>query len=744
MDMAAQFQEQRLFFATGRRASADLEAIDGLGLRPALFARYRDLSRLRYDFPVVLAERGVEAGPVRSVSGIVDDLLIKEAPRGIEGERLRKHVLRLEREIRVLLAEGRSGVLTALWTEAARRIAKPGDPSVEGVLGHVSGKLPVDGAVVDADASMPSRVLTHLWQIEQDRKGRAFRAAAERLVVKLSDILRAAFIHSEAGRRPASLRAAIGNAHRDAFDFDAMSKLIGRHAPKDELPASRRRRIEWALQVLKEQPFHPDPRLAARPDTPPSFGFRFDNCRAAAEAFRERLPQLAQVVKALAVAELEADGRYVESKDDPFFEHFDSGALTPEDLALFPDYLVCIPAEQNDAPQNANLMDMLSSGLPVKVLVETTDLYEEATIGAGHYAFGVRSVRLANTATGLGGVYVVQAPCSVLYALRERLTQGFAHRGAALFSVYVGVPEPSSDLPRYLSAAAAMESRAFPAFAYDPFVGDNQAARFVLTDNAQPESDWPATSLSYADEQLQRVETMVGFTYIDFVLCDRRYAVHFARVPRDRWNAAMVPAAEWLARDGKAGGDAVPYVLAVDADDILHRVIVDAKLMNAAIRCRTFWHRLQEQGGIHNSHAERLLARERAAWEAQLAIDRQAAEGAAKGSAAAPAALGAPAVEGAPAPAVEAAVQAPERSPDEAWIETSRCPSCNECQLINDKMFVYNENKQAYITDVKLGTYRQMVEAAESCQVSIIHPGKPWNPSEPGLEELIERAKPFL
>jgi hypothetical protein len=37
-----------------------------------------------------------------------------------------------------------------------------------------------------------------------------------------------------------------------------------------------------------------------------------------------------------------------------------------------------------------------------------------------------------------------------------------------------------------------------------------------------------------------------------------------------------------------------------------------------------------------------------------------------------------------------------------------------------------------------------MVEAAEACQVAIIHPGKPKNPDEPGLDELLERAKPFM
>ena len=58
-------------------------------------------------------------------------------------------------------------------------------------------------------------------------------------------------------------------------------------------------------------------------------------------------------------------------------------------------------------------------------------------------------------------------------------------------------------------------------------------------------------------------------------------------------------------------------------------------------------------------------------------------------------------------------------------------------------MFGYDERKQAYLKDLTAGTYRQLVEAAESCQVAIIHPGKPRNPAEPGLEELIERAKPF-
>jgi len=58
-------------------------------------------------------------------------------------------------------------------------------------------------------------------------------------------------------------------------------------------------------------------------------------------------------------------------------------------------------------------------------------------------------------------------------------------------------------------------------------------------------------------------------------------------------------------------------------------------------------------------------------------------------------------------------------------------------------MFVYNDTNQAIIADVNSGTYLQMVEAAEICPSRCIHPGKPWDQSESGLEELITRAQPF-
>lgn len=725
MDMQAKPRDQLVFHLSGKRQGDGLAA--AAGLWPALLAPYRELQALRHDFPVVLVDGAAGESAVRTLTSLVDEMLAKVAPRGIDGERLRRHALQLEREIRSAAAAGAEGTLGELWAQAAATLGAREGQALEQVLEHAFGALGCDGEVLGCDAEMPAELLRHAWRAEQRAKARRLRAELGGLVLKVSDILRAADSHSRAGREPQALRRAFGGPHRDAFDFDALSRIVAKGVPHDELPPARRARLSHALAVLETQ------RLVPPPDAEDSAWatFEFTDCAAAARAFGERLGDIAALVKAMAVAELEVHGRYVEAEHDLVFAALNEATLGAADIARFPDYLVCIPPQRNDAPENANLMDMLSSGMPVKVLVQSAELLEPSAVGTGHYAFGVRSARLATAAMGLGGMFVLQSAASNLVALQPRIAHALASRSPALFSVYAAAPEAAAALPPYLLAAAAMQSRAFPAFSYDAAAGPNWATRFSLENNPQPDGDWPLETIEYADAALQRVREPAAFTYADYVLGDPRHAAHFAVVPRERWNAAMLPAADWLALDEHDAADHVPYVLAVDANDALQRVVVDARLMQAARRCLLLWHRLQEHGGVNDSHAERLLERERLAWAAQRAQAAAEAQAAAPGAAAEPPS------------AADAPPETPTHTRDEAWIETARCPSCNECQLINDRLFGYDERKQAYIKDLAAGTYRQLVEAAESCQVAIIHPGAPRDPNEPGLAELLVRAEPF-
>jgi hypothetical protein len=726
-----------VFHLTGRRQGAELEAFDANASRPALFARYRDLNALRYDFPLVLIA-GADGGAVEPLSRVIDRLLQNIAPPGIESERLRKLVLRVEREIRTLAEHGATGLLSELWDSAAIALPKTAGHGADTVK-IARAALDVDGDVVDCDAATARHVIEHLWSAVQQEKTKRFRALAGPLAVKLEDILRADFARSEAGRGADRLSASIGAPHHGLFDFAAMARLLPKASAGDSLDPARRRRIERVLAVITGQHFFAMSSGYVPPRRAP-YSFRFESCAAALLSYHARLREMAELVKALAIGELEADGRYVESRHDELFAGFDAESLRAEDLAMFPDYLVTL--EEGGEASEAGLIEALSSGAPLKILVNLHDLGAAAPGEAAPAPHGLRGAQLAGLATGLDGVFVVQATSASLYRMRRHVRRGLEYAGPALFCVFSGPKAADASLPPYLVAAAALESRAFPCFTYDA-AGPDLAARFSLDGNPQPERDWPLHRLDYADADGARIIQEVAFTAVDFFACDPRNARHFARLAPSHVGERLVPAAARTNGTGAGAREGVPFVLAVDGDGALARLIVDDALLLAARRCLDGWHRLQELGGVHNSHAARLLAREKAEWEKAKRAELDSLKAAATPPVAPPPApatvpMAEPLPAAAPAPAAE-----PERSPDEPYIETARCSSCNECIQINDRMFAYNENKQAVIADLAAGPYRQLVEAAESCQLSIIHPGKPRDPSESGLVELIERGAPF-
>jgi len=715
------------FHLTGRRTDDGSDAVEGL--QPALLAPYRELTSLRYDYPVVLSQEGIH-----SLAGIVNDMLQKVAPPGPTSEQLRKMILRLEREIRRLLAEGVRGTLSELWDRAADRLASTNGAEFAQTVRIGRAAIEVDGACIDCDGAAAASIIAHVWQGVQNEKARSFRAAVGRLTLKLEDILRAEFIRSPAGRSAGSLQASVGTPHHALFDFSAMAGLLPPASAADALPEARRRRIEWALWVLKRQRFFPVVVGQGRTgDIAEPYSFRFENCAEAVGAFRARLADMVELVKAMATAELEITGRYVDERHDPYFDRFDASSLNAKDMGLFPDYLVVTVG--SSAADNAGLLDALAAGLPLKVAVVADDVVEHGAAENGRFTFGLRGTQLAGMATGLGEAFVLQSTSSNLYQMRDRLRAGLAFQGPALFSIFAGSPASQAQ-SRYLTSAAAMQSRAFPAFTYDPSAGDDLASRFSLENNPAVEADWTVDTLDYADDNLQRTSEKIAFTFVDFLVADPRFARHFVSVPRTAWTDKMVPAADCLAHGAAVSTDRVPYVWASDAVGRLERLVCDDKAIAAARRCLEAWHRLQESGGVHNSHADRLLAREKAAWDEQRRRDESL-----KVEAAPAASVASPAATPAPAAAAEAKEEA--RSPDEPYIESGRCSSCNECIQLNGKMFVYNENKQAYIADADAGTFRQLVEAAENCQIGIIHPGKPRNKSEPDLDELMKRAAVF-
>lgn len=717
--MHAELREHAAFYLTGKRRGADHDPVEGLGMRPAVLAGYRDLTALRYDFPIVLLKDSPDGSIAEPLSGLIDHALDECAVSGDDGERLRIHALKLERELRTMAARGVGGSLAVLLDLAARHLALGTDAGLlADSVRRLQGALKVGGELVDCDAALPARMLTHAWQAVHRKKAVAFRKNIDRLILKLNEILRADTARSAAARMPASLKASVGAVYEDAFDFDQLSRCLQSVSGEGSASEPRRRRIESTLQLLRSQRFYVVPDGGVEP-----FRFEFDSCARAAAAFRMRLPAMAGLMRAITAAELEIEGELTEPRHQALLSQLGDHHLDARELALFPDYLVCISERDLQGLEDDELMEMLSHGMPVKVLVRTDDLLPERLGSTGHMAFGARSRQIANMAIGLNDVFVLQSASSNLVQCRDRILKAMHYAGPALVSVFSGASGHAGELAPYLTAAAAMESRAFPALSYDPSAGRDWAVRFTLDDNPQAERDWATHRLAYEDAEHQRITEDVAFTFVDFVACDRRYAGHFAPIEPANGNDALAPVASCLDREARSLPGQFPSLLMVDRDNTLRRVIVDESLIREARRCREAWRSLQQLGRIGEASA--------------TAVDTRAPQETAERAmppAAAPATASA---------ALPSAAQEKERASGEPYIETVRCSSCNECIQLNSKMFAYDANQQAYIVDPDAGTYRQLVEAAESCQVAVIHPGKPRNPAEPGLEELLERAEPF-
>ena len=739
--MLAEVQAHIAFHLTGRKSQGDFDALAGNDLRPAIFAGYRDLTALRYDFPLVLIRAEGEPS-VQSLSRLFDGA-VKAIAADSDSERLKRHAVRLEREIRKLLAEGVCGSLSKLWDLGVARLGGKDDKLLQDSLSRLRAALKknTDGDLVDCDKAMPFRLFRHAWQALQDQKAQKFRADTTKLLMKLSDILSADFVRSKEGLSADRLRASVGAAHRDAFDFDTMSLLLADASANVPLPESRRRRVRGLLSTLRAQRFvAPASDGDKGIDVGEPYLFVFESCTDAVAAYRERLPKMIELAKAMAMARLETEGEYSEARHDAFFAEFGANGLDPEDLVLFPDYLICLRATDLAAADSDLLLQAFVAGMPIKVVVQTDDLFEPSPIGSDLQISSLRGRQLVSTTIGAGTYFVLQSGSATLFKLRERIERGLTQPGPALFNIFSGAS--GTGVRPYLTAAAAAESRAFPSFVYDPSAGPDWASRFSLDGNSQIDLDWPQQRFEYEDAAQQLISEDLAFTLADFAACDPRCAKHFAKVPRTKWTADLVPVVEFLAREPKDLTEKVPCLLMVDRDNRLQKVVVNDRLVREARRCAEAWRSLQELGGVHNSHAAALVERERKVWAEQAQPVTKQAQPPIAAVQSQPGAAAVPSeVLTAPAAAIEAT---PEEPADEPYIETARCTSCNECTQINDKMFGYDTNKQASIIDPDAGTYRQLVEAAESCQVSIIHPGKPRNPNEPGLDELMKRAEAFL
>ncbi|MDP2794779.1 MAG: 2-oxoacid:acceptor oxidoreductase family protein [Sulfurisoma sp.] len=486
-------------------------------------------------------------------------------------------------------------------------------------------------------------------------------------------------------------------------------------------------------------PFHPYP----FPWTSHLFQ---DSPSVAMGVFEGHMAKMAEGFKAVRRAEKELAGDYLPERDDDFFRRFTWQKFSADEWRLCPP-VVSIGGDGAMYDIGfQNLSRALMSGMPIKVLVVDTQVYsntggQACTSGfisqvSDMAPFGVaqRGKQETRKEIALIGMahrtsYVMQGTIAHPTHLIESYIDGLNSRRPALFNIYAVCPPEHGvgDDKSVDQSKLAVESRAYPLFRFDPDAGVTFSECVSLEGNPAPDEDWPIYTLKYRDEAGAPATMTLPMTFADFAATEARFSKQFRKAPPETWNDDMLPLADFLQLDADSRDGRFPYIWAVDGKNRLMRLLVTEELARASEERLHFWRQLKDIAatGKGGEDAEAMVERVRADLLARIT----ASLGMAGGTAAVP-----------PAPTI---AEASADGYDPVWIETPECTACDECTTIAPKAFAYNEQKLAIVINPKGAKYADLVKAAEKCTAGCLHPGTPWNMSEPGIEKLIARAAKY-
>ena len=782
-------------FHYGEPGAAAQTTLPQDGILPALLNPYRDASAIRYQYPLYLVPVDCEEGSVlaKPLTEHLAESVRGFAPADEDARILKDNLPWLERYLRQQLQDPDPVDAPGLFAEGSKALTDHLDlqgnnrEALIGNLAALGDRVGQGSQFLGYGADAPLHLLVHVIRHRDERQRAQCRDRIDKSIAGLEALLQVDDAKGAANQS----RGSSNDPVAQHLDTSALSGMLQKRARGSiELPATRRKRIERALADLRSWQDEPAlVRVVGRLENP-WFGKQSfidvvasdDPCATASEIFEQEAARFAGLFAALRIAKLEIEDHYDPEVHDSWFASFDWQAFSGEELQLVTRVVALVSADHLAGDGLPSFSRLLGSRLPIHI-ISWVRAYDNPAVKPGEGPFDAYRFELAYFGVGHRQVVVAQTSA----ARSDDLLAGFhcalESNRTSLHLINRGTQTRTKRpiLDPWFVASAALESRAHPFLLVNPDAGDRAAERVSFDGNPQPEKDWPVEPLEYEGPDGDPTEMELAFTFADYALLMPALCEHFRVVPKGFESDDLVTMDDYLQLEGESVDRAVPFVWGIDEDGQLVRLVVSRALVFACRDRRNYWRTLQELAGVHNVYVEaaveRVLEDARAAAETEreeliktheqeLENARSEAAGDAMGQLVdvlmgadvssmigdgALATMPAAAPAEAPAEIIAESEAEPEEpdeeeealSFDEPWLDTAACTTCDDCMGINKMMFAYNDDKQAILKDPKAGTYADLVEAAEICPAKCIHPGKPLDPNEPGLEELIARAEPF-
>jgi len=271
--------------------------------------------------------------------------------------------------------------------------------------------------------------------------------------------------------------------------------------------------------------------------------------------------------------------------------------LSDEEYELCPPLLLIGSDEMLAGRGLGQLIWLLNSGLPVKVLVLNAldlGLASDPAVEAAQAPVNNPRGNLSLLALAQRNAFVAQTSVADPAHLGESMLRALRHDGPALIQVYAPSPTRHGFASKQTLAQAmlAITSRAMPLFRYDPTVDGVFGSRISLDGNPRIKE----TMVPGADEER-------ALTPADWAIGQRRFSSSFQPLAND----ATAPLAlhEWLQLDAKSRERKTPFV-AVGAGEEERRYSMAPAMIDRAEQCLQVWQTLQELAGIVTPFTERL------------------------------------------------------------------------------------------------------------------------------------------
>ncbi len=740
---------------------------------PLALSNIRNLTRFRYEYPLLLSPSDEDILTAKPLDRFLADALSEGTDRIVED-----NLSWIETHIRdVTYAKDETVPARELIAEAGEALQNQVDPHgpwrdilKSGIDGLIDSVTP--GSVI---LPYGPNVVLHLlrYALEQFAHWQR-RELTQRVAEALKGLQR--LVDTEAAK------TAKGDVSGEGSRFLSNASLAGvlNRYGQGPLPmeADRLKRIKTTLGRLRrfqveERPLQLIARAGRVPfdsDSSVTVLESTDPCAKAQKVYDKIASKYLKVFANLRIARLDMADGYDASFHDSWFERFDADEFSDEERQLIPAVVGMEDVAQLAGKGMRSLSAALGSSKPVQILINVNP-----HINPGQDADTPERLRLELASLGMGHrlALINQASAARHEPLLSGILDTLDGRHACLHLADSGFAD-HQPLHPWIVASAALESRAHPFVRFDPD-GDDGAGRMTFAGNPHADRDWAVHPVAYIDGNNGLVETEHAFTFADYCLLNPEFHRHFRLVPTGCQSSNLVTVEDYLNASTDNQVRLIPTILAVNGDGLVQTLVVSRRLVAACLDRLNYWRSLQSRAGIRNAHVDLAVRQTRDEEHALAAEQRLEAEGereqlvrsheeelervrsesvSAISSRLTSVLMGLE--EGVPITAApvtteetiadesdEAPVEVAEEAVSEPWVDSIFCTTCDDCMRINKQLFVYNDDRQAIMADLSLGTFAEIVEAAEICPASCIHPGSPPDPSEPGLEELIERAKQY-